>query len=192
MRARAAECGGGWRSSVSPAAAPASADDPRRSRPIRRRESVRVARTGLWWVAFFFLMAAAAGKPGAIHRSAACASLIFIWRCSRGSWSRISALAGSRRPGDETRSPSFLVGRPSASSARSLKAYLESFPDLRVVAPPRAARNCSSTSTRAAGRDCSGSPAARGIDGIETTRRVLAKRPSVRVVALTASPTRRG
>jgi len=71
---------------------------------------------------------------------------------------------------------------------RSLKAYLESFPDLRVVG------------TAASGEELLQHVDAwqpdvivqdlllpGGIDGIETTRRVLAKRPSVRVVALTAS-----
>jgi NarL family two-component system response regulator LiaR len=71
---------------------------------------------------------------------------------------------------------------------RSLKAYLESFPDLRVVG------------TAASGEELLEQVGAwqpdvivqdlllpGGIDGIETTRRVLAKRPSARVVALTAS-----
>ena len=71
---------------------------------------------------------------------------------------------------------------------RSLQSYLESFPDLRVVG------------TAASGEELLQHVDAwqpdvivqdlllpGGIDGIETTRRVLAKRPSVRVVALTAS-----
>jgi two-component system, NarL family, response regulator LiaR len=71
---------------------------------------------------------------------------------------------------------------------RSLQSYLESFPDLRVVG------------TAASGEELLEHVDAwqpdvivqdlllpGGIDGIETTRRVLAKRPSVRVVALTAS-----
>jgi two-component system, NarL family, response regulator LiaR len=71
---------------------------------------------------------------------------------------------------------------------RSLQSYLESFPDLRVVG------------TAASGEELLEHVDAwapdlivqdlllpGGIDGIETTRRVLAKRPEVRVVALTAS-----
>ena len=71
---------------------------------------------------------------------------------------------------------------------RSLKAYLESFSDLRVVG------------TAASGEDLLEQVAIwhprvivqdlllpGGIDGIETTRRVLKQQPSVRVVALTAS-----
>ena len=71
---------------------------------------------------------------------------------------------------------------------RSLKAYLESFSDLRVVG------------TAASGEDLLEQVAMwhpqvivqdlllpGGIDGIETTRRVLKQQPSVRVVALTAS-----
>ena len=71
---------------------------------------------------------------------------------------------------------------------RSLQSYLESFPDLRVAG------------TAASGEELLQYVDAwqpdvivqdlllpGGIDGIETTRRVLAKRPSVRVVALTAS-----
>ena len=71
---------------------------------------------------------------------------------------------------------------------RSLQAYLESFPDLRVVG------------TAASGEDLLEQVAVwrpqvivqdlllpGGIDGIETTRRVLKQQPSVRVVALTAS-----
>ena len=71
---------------------------------------------------------------------------------------------------------------------RSLQSYLESFPDLRVVG------------TAASGEELLEHLGAwrpdvivqdlllpGGIDGIETTRRALAKLPSVRVVALTAS-----
>ena len=71
---------------------------------------------------------------------------------------------------------------------RSLQSYLESFPDLRVVG------------TAASGEELLQRVDAwapdvivqdlllpGGMDGVETTRRVLAKRPSVRVVALTAS-----
>jgi len=71
---------------------------------------------------------------------------------------------------------------------RSLKSYLESFPDLRVVG------------IAASGEELLEHLAAwrpqvvvqdlllpGGIDGIETTRRTIARDPSVRVVALTAS-----
>ena len=71
---------------------------------------------------------------------------------------------------------------------RSLKAYLESFPGLRVVG------------TAASGEELLEQVASwrpqvivqdlllpGGIDGIETTRRVLKQQPSVRVLALTAS-----
>jgi len=71
---------------------------------------------------------------------------------------------------------------------RSLQSYLESFADLRVVG------------TAASGEELLQHVDAwqpdvivqdlllpGGMDGIETTRRVMAKRPSVRVVALTAS-----
>jgi two-component system, NarL family, response regulator LiaR len=72
--------------------------------------------------------------------------------------------------------------------ARSLKAWLETFPDLRVIG------------TAASGEELlerldTWRPQVviqdlllpGGIDGIETTRRVLAADPSIRVVALTAS-----
>jgi DNA-binding NarL/FixJ family response regulator len=72
--------------------------------------------------------------------------------------------------------------------ARSLKAWLETFPDLRVAG------------TAASGEELlehlgTWSPQVviqdlllpGGIDGLETTRRVLAADPSIRVVALTAS-----
>ena len=72
--------------------------------------------------------------------------------------------------------------------ARSLKAYLESFPDLKVVG------------IAASGEDVlehlqEWQPQIvlqdlllpGGIDGIETTRRILEQAPSVRVIALTAS-----
>lgn len=71
---------------------------------------------------------------------------------------------------------------------RSLQAYLESFPDLQVVG------------TASSGEELLDHLAAwrpdvviqdllmpGGIDGLETTRRVLARAPDVRVVALTAS-----
>ena len=72
--------------------------------------------------------------------------------------------------------------------ARSLKTYLESFADVRVVG------------IAASGEDLLDQLSAwrpqvviqdllmpGGIDGIETTRRILAREPSIRVVALTAS-----
>ncbi len=72
--------------------------------------------------------------------------------------------------------------------AASLKAYLESFPDIRVVG------------TAASGEEmlrrlAEWQPAVvlqdlllpGGMDGIETTRRIMERAPSVRVVALTAS-----
>ena len=72
--------------------------------------------------------------------------------------------------------------------ARSLKAYLESFPDVQIVG------------IAASGEELLGHleewrPAVviqdllmpGGIDGIETTRRIVARAPSVRVLALTAS-----
>lgn len=72
--------------------------------------------------------------------------------------------------------------------ARSLKAYLESFPDVQIVG------------IAASGEELLQHLGAwrpdvviqdllmpGGIDGIETTRRILAREPSVRVLALTAS-----
>jgi NarL family two-component system response regulator LiaR len=72
--------------------------------------------------------------------------------------------------------------------ARSLEAYLESFPDVHVVG------------TAASGEELLAQLATwrpdvviqdllmpGGIDGIETTRRILARAPSIRVLALTAS-----
>ena len=72
--------------------------------------------------------------------------------------------------------------------ARSLKAYLETFPDLRVV-------GMAATGEELLEQIGSWRPHVviqdllmpGGIDGIETTRRVLAREPAVRVVALTAS-----
>jgi DNA-binding NarL/FixJ family response regulator len=72
--------------------------------------------------------------------------------------------------------------------ARTLKAYLESFPEFTVV-------GTASTGEELLERLDEWQPDVilqdlllpGGIDGIETTRRVLARRPSVRVVALTAS-----
>lgn len=70
----------------------------------------------------------------------------------------------------------------------SLKAYLESFPDLKVV-------GIASTGEDLLAHLDEWRPTVvlqdlllpGGIDGIETTRRVLQRQPSVRVVALTAS-----
>lgn len=70
----------------------------------------------------------------------------------------------------------------------SLKAYLESFPDLRVV-------GIASTGEELLAHLDEWRPQIvlqdlllpGGIDGIETTRRILQRRPDVRVVALTAS-----
>ena len=72
--------------------------------------------------------------------------------------------------------------------AHSLKAYLESFPDLRVV-------GIASTGEELLDRLDEWSPQIvvqdllmpGGIDGIETTRRIVRRRPEVRVIALTAS-----
>ena len=71
---------------------------------------------------------------------------------------------------------------------RSLQSYLESFPDLRVV-------GTAASGEELLERVASWRPQVivqdlllpGGIDGIETTRRVLKLQPSVRVVALTAS-----
>jgi NarL family two-component system response regulator LiaR len=71
---------------------------------------------------------------------------------------------------------------------RSLKSYLESFPDLRVV-------GIAANGEELLERVSSWQPQVivqdlllpGGIDGVETTRRVLEMAPSVRVVALTAS-----
>ena len=72
--------------------------------------------------------------------------------------------------------------------ARSLKAYLETFPDLRVVGMAVSGEDLleqiSSWRPQVVIQDLL-MPG--GIDGIETTRRVLAREPAVRVVALTAS-----
>lgn len=72
--------------------------------------------------------------------------------------------------------------------ARSLQAYLESFPDVAVA-------GIASSGEELLGRLATWRPRIviqdllmpGGIDGIETTRRVLARDPAVRVVALTAS-----
>ena len=72
--------------------------------------------------------------------------------------------------------------------ARSLKAYLESFPDVRVVGTAASGEelleHLGSWRPRVVIQDLL-MPG--GIDGIETTRRVVAREPSIRVVALTAS-----
>jgi len=71
---------------------------------------------------------------------------------------------------------------------RSLKAYLESFPDLRIC-------GIAASGEELLQRLDEWAPAIvlqdlllpGGIDGVETTRRVLARRPATRVIALTAS-----
>ena len=72
--------------------------------------------------------------------------------------------------------------------ARSLKTYLESFADVRVVGIAASGEelldNLSSWRPQVVIQDLL-MPG--GIDGIETTKRVLAREPSIRVVALTAS-----
>jgi DNA-binding NarL/FixJ family response regulator len=72
--------------------------------------------------------------------------------------------------------------------AHSLKAYLESFPDLKVVGIAATGEelvaNLGDWRPDVVLQDLL-MPG--GIDGIETTRRVLSARPSVRVIALTAS-----
>ena len=71
---------------------------------------------------------------------------------------------------------------------RSLKSYLESFPDLRVVGIAASGEelleHLSDWRPQVIVQDLL---LPGGIDGIETTRRVIAREPSVRVVALTAS-----
>lgn len=71
---------------------------------------------------------------------------------------------------------------------RSLQSYLESFPDLRVVGIAASGeallKHLASWRPQVVVQDLL---LPGGIDGIETTRRVLARDPSVRVVALTAS-----
>jgi len=72
--------------------------------------------------------------------------------------------------------------------SRSLKAYLESFPDLRVVGIAKSGEELldrlDEWRPQVVIQDLL-MPG--GIDGIETTRRLLAADPSIRVVALTAS-----
>lgn len=71
---------------------------------------------------------------------------------------------------------------------RSLQSYLESFPDLRVVGTAASGEELlQHVDTWQPDVVVQDLLLPGGIDGIETTRRVLAKRPSVRVVALTAS-----
>ena len=71
---------------------------------------------------------------------------------------------------------------------RSLKSYLESFPDLRVVGIASSGEelleHLSTWRPQVVVQDLL---LPGGIDGIETTRRAIAREPSVRVVALTAS-----
>jgi DNA-binding NarL/FixJ family response regulator len=72
--------------------------------------------------------------------------------------------------------------------SRSLQSYLESFPDLKVV-------GIAASGEEMLSRIDEWQPAIvlqdllmpGGIDGIETTRRLLERRPQVRVIALTAS-----
>ena len=72
--------------------------------------------------------------------------------------------------------------------SRSLKAYLESFPDLRIAGIAASGEelleNLSTWRPQVVIQDLL-MPG--GIDGIETTRRVLAREAATRVVALTAS-----
>jgi DNA-binding NarL/FixJ family response regulator len=72
--------------------------------------------------------------------------------------------------------------------ARSLKAWLETFPDLRVVGMAASGEelleHLGTWRPQVVIQDLL---LPGGIDGLETTRRVLAAEPSVRVVALTAS-----
>jgi NarL family two-component system response regulator LiaR len=71
---------------------------------------------------------------------------------------------------------------------RSLKAYLESFPDLQVVGIASSGeellQHLDHWNPQVVLQDLL-MPG--GIDGIETTRRILARAPSIRVIALTAS-----
>jgi DNA-binding NarL/FixJ family response regulator len=72
--------------------------------------------------------------------------------------------------------------------SRSLEAYLQSFPDLRVV-------GIASSGEEVLERLDGWAPQivvqdllmSGGMDGVETTRRILARAPAVRVIALTAS-----
>lgn len=72
--------------------------------------------------------------------------------------------------------------------SRSLKSYLESFADLRVVGlaanGEELLEHLSAWQPQVVVQDLI---LPGGIDGVETTRRILARAPSVRVVALTAS-----
>ena len=71
---------------------------------------------------------------------------------------------------------------------RSLQSYLESFPDLRVVGTAASGEELlERVDTWQPDVIVQDLLLPGGLDGIETTRRVLAKRPSARVVALTAS-----
>ena len=72
--------------------------------------------------------------------------------------------------------------------SRSLKAWLESFPDLRVVGMAASGEELlEQLETWRPQVVIQDLLLPGGIDGIETTRRVLAADPSIRVVALTAS-----
>jgi DNA-binding NarL/FixJ family response regulator len=71
---------------------------------------------------------------------------------------------------------------------RSLRAYLESFPDIRVVSVASSGEEfLAQLATLAPDVVLQDLLLPGGIDGIETTRRALAKCPGLRVVALTAS-----
>lgn len=71
---------------------------------------------------------------------------------------------------------------------RSLRAYLESFPDIRVVAAAASGEEfLAQLGTLKPDVVIQDLLLPGGIDGIETTRRALAKCPGLRVVALTAS-----
>ena len=71
---------------------------------------------------------------------------------------------------------------------RSLQSYLESFPDLRVVGTAASGEELlQQVDTWQPDVIVQDLLLPGGMDGVETTRRVMAKRPSVRVVALTAS-----
>ena len=70
----------------------------------------------------------------------------------------------------------------------SLRAYLESFPDIRVVATASSGEEfLSQLATLKPDVVLQDLLLPGGIDGIETTRRALAKSPGLRVIALTAS-----
>jgi NarL family two-component system response regulator LiaR len=67
---------------------------------------------------------------------------------------------------------------------RSLKAYLESFPDLQVVGIASSGEHLERWKPQIVLQDLL-MPG--GLDGVETTRRIVLRAPGVRVIALTAS-----